>query len=385
MKVLIFTNIAPLYRKPLWLEFLKNKDYNYQFIFGSNERSNIREINFDANEFDKYRDKINLVKNIYFKKRYLIWQKSVIKICYNTDAKAVILTGDLWVLSNWIASILLRTRGIKVNFWSHGIYGNEFKLKKFIRKLFFKLANDHLLYERRGKKMMIKSGFKKNNLHVIFNSLDYVKSKELRIQATQLIKQDVYPFFANVDLPVIIFVGRLTKIKKLDLIIEALNNLSNKKIEMNLLFVGDGSEKEELEKLSVQKMNKENFYFYGACYSEEKLAKLISMADLCVSPGNVGLTAIHSLSYGTPVLTHNNFNNQMPEVEVISDGLNGCFFEENDIESLANSIAKWLLSKDAKSRNDIRKDCYKVIDTFYNPEYQMQVVKNLLNGGDPLV
>ena len=41
------------------------------------------------------------------------------------------------------------------------------------------------------------------------------------------------------------------------------------------------------------------------------------MSDLTVSPGNIGLTAIHSLSYGTPVCSHSNFNNQMPESEAI--------------------------------------------------------------------
>ena len=56
-----------------------------------------------------------------------------------------------------------------------------------------------------------------------------------------------------------------------------------------------------------------------------KLLKNLYFILHFVSPGNVGLTAIHSLSYGTPVLTHNNFNNQMPEVESIQPGFNGYF------------------------------------------------------------
>ena len=53
---------------------------------------------------------------------------------------------------------------------------------------------------------------------------------------------------------------------------------------------------------------------------------------------NVGLTAIHSLSFGTPVLTHNNFDNQMPEVQAINEGENGGFFIENDLEDLIKKI-----------------------------------------------
>jgi glycosyltransferase involved in cell wall biosynthesis len=42
--------------------------------------------------------------------------------------------------------------------------------------------------------------------------------------------------------------------------------------------------------------------FYGESYNERELAPLIALADVCVSPGNVGLTAIHALTYGTPVI-----------------------------------------------------------------------------------
>ena len=35
------------------------------------------------------------------------------------------------------------------------------------------------------------------------------------------------------------------------------------------------------------------------------ISKYLYYADICVSPGNVGLTAIHSLTYGTPVNSQN--------------------------------------------------------------------------------
>ena len=71
-----------------------------------------------------------------------------------------------------------------------------------------------------------------------------------------------------------------------------------------------------------------NCIFYGATYDEKELSKLIYMSDLTVSPGNIGLTAIHSLSYGTPVCSHSNFNNQMPESEAIINFENGFFFRK---------------------------------------------------------
>ena len=78
----------------------------------------------------------------------------------------------------------------------------------------------------------------------------------------------------------------------------------------------------------------QNVCFFGPCYDEFEIGMLIYNAALCVSPGNVGLTAIHSLSYGTPVISHNDFKHQMPEFEAIVPGETGAFFIANDLNSL---------------------------------------------------
>ncbi len=70
--------------------------------------------------------------------------------------------------------------------------------------------------------------------------------------------------------------------------------------------------------------------FFGASYDEELNYRLIACSDCCISPGEVGLTAIHSLMYGTPVITHNNFDQQMPEYEAIIPKYNGDYFNFND-------------------------------------------------------
>ena len=86
--------------------------------------------------------------------------------------KAIFL-GDAKVISTWIASLILRIRGTEVIFWTHGFYGKENFLKLFIRKLFYSLSNKFIVYERRGKKLMINNGFDPSKIYVIFNSLDF--------------------------------------------------------------------------------------------------------------------------------------------------------------------------------------------------------------------
>ena len=86
---------------------------------------------------------------------------------------------------------------------------------------------------------------------------------------------------------------------------------------------------------------------------------------------------MHSLVYGTPVITHNDFTDQMPEFEAIIPGKTGDFFIKDSIDDLSNSIGKWI--GNMEKREDVRKSCYEIIDKFYNPTFQLQVIKNVIN------
>lgn len=382
--IFIITNIAPLYRSILWEYLLINDRYHFNFFFGKEVSSGIKTIDYENPKLLKFSNQLHYLKNRYFLKKILFWQGNLLSKCLSKSPKAVIITGDFYIISNWVAAIIFRLKKVRVIFWSHGFYGNEKFLKKNIRKLFYSLANDHLLYERRGKKNMISNGFSGDNVHVVFNSLDYPSSLSFRNVAKDLEKGIIYDFFLDPNLPTLIFVGRLTKIKKLDLLIKAVTNLKKSGNILNLLIVGDGEEKSSLMNLTIKCKIEKNCHFYGPCYSEDKLSKLIAKADLCVSPGNVGLTAIHSLSYGTPVLTHGNFVNQMPEVGVIIPGFNGLFFEENNLQSMSDSIATWIFIN-STDREEIRKNCFKIIDRYYNPDYQVKVIENLLDNNPPML
>ena len=92
---------------------------------------------------------------------------------------------------------------------------------------------------------------------------------------------------------------------------------------------------------------------------------------MCVSPGNVGLTAIHSLTYGTPVLTHDDFNFQMPEAEAIKENISGIFFRINN----ANDLSK---NQDFQKSNFNKSKVREIILTKYNPNYQKTIFDKII-------
>lgn len=46
----------------------------------------------------------------------------------------------------------------------------------------------------------------------------------------------------------------------------------------------------------------------GPCYVEKTKGELMYNADLCISPGNVGLMVMDSFMFGLPVATNSDFS-----------------------------------------------------------------------------
>jgi glycosyltransferase involved in cell wall biosynthesis len=252
--------------------------------------------------------------------------------------------------------------------WGHGLLRYENGLKGFIRKSFYKLAHAHLIYSLRSIKIMKKSGFKNTNLYQVNNSLDY----DTHVQIRKSLLNSYSPFQNNGSLK-IIFIGRLTKQKKLALLLRAQAELIRRGRNINVTFIGDGTEKPKLENLAERLGIAKNVVFIGPCYDERTVGSFLYHADICVSPGEIGLTAIHALTFGTPVITHDDFDLQMPEVESIKDGLTGAFFKKNSAKSLANSIDQFVSTQPKRKRT--RGICYNTIENSFTPEYQCGVFK----------
>ncbi len=231
------------------------------------------------------------------------------------------------------------------------------------------------LYGNHARELMIKEGFNPNKLYVIHNSLDY--DAQLTIRRLLQAKPIYQEHFGNNNKN-IVFIGRLTKVKRFDLLIDAVALLKKKGELVNVTFIGDGVERQNMEALVEEKGIKEQVWFYGACYDERINAELIYNADLCVSPGNIGLTAMHVLMFGCPAITNDDFNHQMPEFEAIQDGKTGTFFRADDSSSLAETISEWF-AKHGSDRDMVRQACYQEIDTGWNPHNQVALIKTVLD------
>lgn len=367
MRLCLIYNFAQHYRTSIFK--LIDQEFNCDYVFGDS-MSDVKKMDYSLLK--------GKVTEVCTKQLFGGWyfQPGVLRLLQK-EYDAYLLLGETRSLSTWLFSIKARLfyPKKKVYFWSHGWYGKETRTEKTIKKILFKLPNGGIfLYGNYARNLMIKEGFNPARLFVIHNSLAY---EEQMIIRQQLIAKPIYQEHFNNDYPNLFFVGRLTAVKQLDMLLKAMSILKTKGQFYNVTLIGGGEKQKELTTLAKQLDLDSNVWFYGPCYDEKTLGEMIYNADLCVSPGNVGLTAMHTMVFGTPVLTHDDFPHQMPEFEAIQEGKTGAFFRYGDVNDLAGKISSWFVET-GNRREEIREACMKEIDDNWTPQFQIDVLKKHL-------
>lgn len=358
IKLCCIFNYAPLYRKSIYKKIDENFDCQFYF---SNMKSDIAKM--DYNDFKRYPKTVRDIK--IFGKYH--WRRDILSLPFKNFTHYLVI-GD-FTLSYMPFLILCHLFGKKVYAWGHGSKSFSGNIGWYL-KWFYKHCDLFFTYSEGGKQRLIDLGIPQDKLDVIYNSLNSGVNPQLQLSYKSNLLQE---HFHN-EYPTLLFIGRLTKVKRLDWIIKAQSNHKEKGINYNVLIIGTGPERETLQNLVSKEKLKDCVWFYGECYDDKELSTLLYNADLCVSPGNVGLTALHAMSYGTPVISNNDFETQMPEFETIIGGKTGLLYRKGDFEDFCDKIETWL--KDSPDRNIVRENCYAVINDRFNSEYQINLLKS---------
>ncbi len=357
-------NFYAHYREPIYK--LMDKEIGCDFYIGDKYGSKIKAADYRALKgFKEY-----LSPTFGLLHRF----KGAHKAVMNRQYRKYIAIGDPYCISIWWLLIWSKLTGKKTILWTHGWYRDGKWVQNVLNAVFWRLPDHIMPYGNYARNHMLKKGISPNRMTCIYNSLDY----DSELKRRDIVSENVIKNHFKNDYPVLFFIGRLIKSKRLDLLVKAMKILDqkyNKKV--NCVLIGDGPAKDDLAVLIKENHLEKSIWFYGECYDEDEISQLIYHSDVCVSPGNIGLTAIHSLTYGSPIITGDDFSHQGPEFEVIQPGITGNFYRQNDVEDLAQTINDWLLN--APDRDSLRHNCYRVIDEKWNPYYQINVIKTILN------
>ena len=193
---------------------------------------------------------------------------------------------------------------------------------------YIKRADAMLFYADYPVQKFAKLGIKKEKLFVANNTVKVLKHKE-----------------KNKDC--LLFIGSLYKQKKINVLLEAYWIAYQKNSNIpNLILIGEGSERENIEQWIAKYGLNEKITLTGGIYNEEKLVTYFEKAILCISPDQAGLSVLKSMGYGVPYVTHRDAITG-GEIFNIKNGINGILMEsfdelENIILEASADIGKFL-------------------------------------------
>lgn len=153
----------------------------------------------------------------------------------------------------------------------------------------------------------------------------------------------------------ILCVTRITPRKGVKYLIEAFNILSKKYANLNLQIVGEGDEKNNLEKL-VKKLGIEKQVHFVGLVPHEKLPAYYQSAGAYVLPSlNEGMSnsMLEALAAGLPLLATDTGGTQ----ELVEDGINGFIIKMKNAEDIAEKLE--ILIKDENLRKKMGEESRK--------------------------
>jgi len=134
----------------------------------------------------------------------------------------------------------------------------------------------------------------------------------------------------------LVYMGRVSYEKSIDQVLKAFALVLKKNPSLQLMIVGDGPERNNLEKLAVQLGIKSKVIFTGLLLGE-KLVKALQANEIFVTASkseNMPLSVLEAMAVGLPMITVQ----EKGLAELIKDGVNGFFVPSDQPQALAEKI-----------------------------------------------
>jgi N-acetyl-alpha-D-glucosaminyl L-malate synthase BshA len=213
-----------------------------------------------------------------------------------------------------------------------------------------------------------------NKITVIPN---FINIKDYQTELEHCVKRRYAPKGEKV----LVHISNFRKVKRVDDVVKIFSKVKSE-IPAKLILVGDGPEKQNIERL-VRQMNIQHDVINVGKVADPK--EILSMADLFLLPSETesfGLSALEAMAMKVPVISTN--SGGLPEVNI--EGKTGFLSGIGDIDAMAaNSIR---LLKDPKMLEQFRQNSFERAKKFdidlilpqYERVYNQLLVKETVNG-----
>ncbi len=219
---------------------------------------------------------------------YLCWQRGLVKWLKGWNPEALIVEANARYLTTSAAVRWMHARGRKVIGWGLGappLRGPLADLRRRRRYQFYCQFDALIAYSRRGAEEYADAGLPRQRIFVAPNAA--------AARPTQPPPRRPH----SVERPTVLFVGRLQKRKRVDLLLRACAQM--REPQPRLVIIGDGPERDYLGTLAKDVYP--DAEFKGARHGDE-LKPYLAEADLFVLPGTGGLAIQEAMASALPII-----------------------------------------------------------------------------------
>lgn len=249
------------------------------------------------------------VKGVFFPRSLLKYLKLL------RSSSHVIHFADFKYATLWLGLIYSRIMGVRFFLHGQGGYKGHQGIAKRIIYFFTVLMSDgYICYTEYSRNNLLRllPGFLHRKVSVASNTL-YLDGCSVYDSSSR----DIF------------YVGRLREGCGVDIVLQAAESLG-----LVVHVIGDGDARESLEHEYTTAI------FHGAVFDEVAQREIASKCMAGVYGGDAGLSVVHYMSLGLPVLVHSSVRCHMgPEPSYVVDGYNGLFFERGSVGSLVEALA----------------------------------------------
>lgn len=273
------------------------------------------------------------------------------------DSDLVIVTQENKLLSNYWH--LVAPRHFRLAFWGHGA-NLQSRNPKSLRERFKRWTTNRVdwwfAYTDMSADLIAATGFQGSRITVVNNAVDTTQMRrwmqEIGHEETRALRREL----GIEESPIGVFVGSLYIDKRLDFLFASAEAVRREIPDFHLLIIGEGPER---EKVRAWCQTHSWAHWVGARFRREKMAYL-SVAQVMLNPGLVGLGILDSFVCGAPMVT-TDCGGHGPEIAYLRDGENG-IMTRNDVE--AYSAAAVALLRNEEERARLRVGCRVCAETY---------------------
>lgn len=271
------------------------------------------------------------IPTYYFSGERLCWQ-SVQSEIINTDL--VVITQENKLLQNHL--LMLAPRHFKLVFWGHGANfqrNNPDNFREQFKRWTTNRVDWWLAYTQISANLVMEAGFPGKRITILNNAVDTSCFYQQWLSVTEEETNALRELLGFGVGPVGVFVGSLYADKRLDFLFSAAEAIRQLVPDFHLLIIGDGPNCGMVQSWCDSHRWAQ---WVGARFDREK-AVYISVAQVMLNPGLVGLSILDSFVCGVPMLT-TDCGIHSPEIAYLENHVNGVMTTDDLSEYVKASV-----------------------------------------------